>query len=294
MTARGVAASEEASGLVDVPMVTTLHGHDASRRDIVDYLERHDRQLFHATGGLMAVSERIRTSLLSMVGIAERVCVHREGIEVDRFSHRPRRLDVGEPVRQMTVARLAEKKGLVYAVAALAEACRALGRDAVELTIVGDGPERPRIESAIAAHGLGDRVHLLGWRDRDDVAELLDTAHVFIAPSVTATDGDMEGVPTAIMEAMARGLPVISTRHSGIPELVDDGRSGRLVDEYAVVSLAKAIIDFAGIPVSWAAMGEAGRQIVVKRFNTDTLNDRLVDYYRTLIWSKDSDGVKGV
>ncbi|HEB87286.1 MAG TPA: glycosyltransferase, partial [Gammaproteobacteria bacterium] len=99
--------------------------------------------------------------------------------------------------------------------------------------------------------------------------------HLFMAPSVTSQSGDMEGIPTVLMEAMATGLPVISTLHSGIAELVDDGVSGRLVAERDVDGLAEAIRELAANVGHWPAIGTAGREKVLGEFNSKTLNIQL-------------------
>jgi len=112
---------------------------------------------------------------------------------------------------------------------------------------------------------------------------LLEGAEIFILPSVTAGDGDMEGIPVSLMEAMARGMPVISTYHSGIPELVEDGVSGFLVPERDVVALARAIQRTVENGSTWPEIGRAGRCIVEDNFNRRKLGLRLIEHYRNLL-----------
>jgi colanic acid/amylovoran biosynthesis glycosyltransferase len=111
----------------------------------------------------------------------------------------------------------------------------------------------------------------------------MQISDLFLLPSVRASDGDEEGTPTVLMEAMACGLPVLSTVHSGIPELVEDGVSGWLVPERDVAALADRIQWMLDHPDRWAAMGRAGRAKVEREFNIDTLNDRLVELYRGVL-----------
>lgn len=139
----------------------------------------------------------------------------------------------------LCVGRLEEKKGQRY----LIEACRIL-RDrgqAFHCTIVGSGPERERLERQIADAGLGEYVELTGPLTAEYVQERLAAAEVFALPSVVTRNGNAEGIPVALMEAMAAGVPVISTRTTGIPELVIDGQTGLLVEPRDASALAEAI-----------------------------------------------------
>jgi colanic acid/amylovoran biosynthesis glycosyltransferase len=121
---------------------------------------------------------------------------------------------------------------------------------------------------------------LLGWKTQQEVAEILGQAHVLLAPSVTAPSGDQEGTPVALMEAMAMGMPVIATRHSGIPEMVRDGENGFLVPERDPEALAERIAHLARHPEQWEALGRAGRAVVEREFDVNPLNDRLVEIYQ--------------
>jgi colanic acid/amylovoran biosynthesis glycosyltransferase len=111
------------------------------------------------------------------------------------------------------------------------------------------------------------------------VREKIAQAHLFLLPSVTGSDGDQEGIPVSLMEAQACGLPVVSTRHSGIPELVHDGKSGLLADERDVPGIANAIIWLIEHSEEWINMGKEGRKIVEANFNIHTLNQELVSLY---------------
>ncbi len=116
--------------------------------------------------------------------------------------------------------------------------------------------------------------------------ELLKDTDILIAPSITGTDGEQEGIPVALMEALAQGLPVLSTQHSGIPELIQDGESGFLVREGDVDALAERLEFFLVHPEIWSKMGRAGREHVEKYYNIDTLNDRLAGLYQELLAGK--------
>ena len=137
------------------------------------------------------------------------------------------------------VASLEEKKGHRFLLEALARGGPVLGR--VRLDLVGSGKLRESLEEMASALGVADRVRFFGSLPEHEVAAMLRRADMFLLPSVVDSTGDMEGIPVALMEAMACGIPVISSRLSGIPELVVDGSTGLLVDPGDVAGIARAI-----------------------------------------------------
>ncbi|MCE7903395.1 MAG: glycosyltransferase [Gammaproteobacteria bacterium PRO9] len=116
------------------------------------------------------------------------------------------------------------------------------------------------------------QVILLGWQDQAQIVEQVKAAHLMLVPSVTARDGDQEGIPVSAMEAMATGLPVIATRHSGIPELVRDRENGRLADERDAAGLARAISETLASTADYARYATAARSLVETDFNEARLN----------------------
>jgi len=147
--------------------------------------------------------------------------------------------------------------------------------------VVGEGALRGELERLIGELGVGAHVRLLGWRSHDEVIRLCGSAHLMVAPSVTAANGDQEGIPNAVKEAMALGLPVVATRHSGIPELVEDGVSGLLVPERDVDALADRLAYLIDHGDAWATMARAGRAVVEADFDIEKLNDSLERLYLT-------------
>jgi colanic acid/amylovoran biosynthesis glycosyltransferase len=157
------------------------------------------------------------------------------GVDLERFPFRLRE----EVSRLACVARLYDTKGhddLLRAFAALGVAGGGL-----ELDLVGDGPERPRLERLAHELGVAERVRFLGGLPTDDVREVLDKAGLFALAAVPHPSGAMDGIPVALMEAMAAGIPVVATALSGIPELVRDGETGLLVPPSAPAELAEAL-----------------------------------------------------
>ena len=264
-----LAARLRLAGAIRGPLVTTFHGYDLTswRGSYADLIAEGD--LF------LPISERWRSRLVELGFDPARIRVHHMGVDPGKLPFVARTRAAGEPVRLVSVARLVEKKGIAYAIEAVA---RLIGAGiAVDYTVVGDGPLRSALEAQIASLGIGRQVRITGWRDRAEVAAILAAAHVLVAPSVTSSDGDQEGIPVALMEAMAAGLPIATTRHSGIPELVEEGVSGLLVPERDARALAAALRELATGPERWQAMGRAGRAKVEAEFDIHRLNDRLVE-----------------
>jgi len=267
-------------GLCD-RLVVTFHGYDVSR--VLRNSRRRHRydEIFKHADLILPVSNHWREQLINVGAPADRIQVHRMGINTEYFTFRQREPHNG-PIRIATTARFTEKKGLDYAVKAIARVAEKYPDNDVHYDMIGDGPTRRLVERLIAEHGLGDRITLHGAITLEEVRALLEKADVFMLPSVVASDGDKEGVPVSLMEAMAMGMPVLSTWHSGIPELVDDGVSGFLVPERDIDALAERISHLSGNRDEWARLGRAGREKVEREFNLDRLHDRLVEMYRQL------------
>jgi|SRR5690606_32224245 glycosyltransferase involved in cell wall biosynthesis len=249
------------AAMLDVPVATIFHGYDISRllRDRL-WVERY-RACFAAGMRALCISEAGRRKLIGIGCPASRVDVVRLGVDTTRFAFRPpkARRDGARPVRILTIARLVRKKGIHVALEAAAR-LQASGL-AYEWRIVGDGPEREALEARAATLGVRG-VTWAGALPRDEVERAFAWTDLYAQPSVTAENGDEEGIPVSLMEAMASGVPVVSTRHSGIPELVVDGRGGLLTDEGDADALASALASLAGdVDRAEAIAHEARRQV---------------------------------
>jgi glycosyltransferase involved in cell wall biosynthesis len=148
--------------------------------------------------------------------------------------------------------------------------------------IIGEGAERPRLEALIAHHRLESAVHLLGARTESEVAELLATANGYVQPSVRTPSGKMEGIPVALMEALASGLPVVAADLSGIPELVQPGRTGYLFPPGDADALARRLAHLYRHPAEAAALAGAGRGLVHEAFNLRPNARRLTGLFATV------------
>jgi colanic acid/amylovoran biosynthesis glycosyltransferase len=265
----GVHASEmRRAGVLRGPLVTVFHGYDMNPN--LAAVRRGYSKLFQDGDLFLPVSQYFRSRLLGWGTPADRTVVHHMGVDPSRFDFTERNIRDGT-LHLISVARLVPKKGLEFAIRAVAR----LGSRA-RYTIVGDGPERTRLQALITELGAGN-IELAGWKTQDAVAGLLRQAHALVAPSITTDDGEEEGIPVALMEAMASGLPVISTRHSGIPELVQHGVSGYLVEEKQVEQLSACMLQLLAQPERLGTMGRAGRDMIERQFNNNTLHPRLVE-----------------
>lgn len=258
-------------------IVVSFRGSDLSRhRDTEGYDE-----LFQVGNLFLPVCGAFRDRLISMGCDPGKIQVHHSGIDLRRFTWTPRYRQPGRPFRILSIARLVEKKGVEYGIRAVAELHRA-GRE-VEYAIIGEGPLDRELRALVRELEIADRVRFLGPLDHDEVVSHLGEAHVLVAPSVTAASGDQEGIPNVLKEAMATGIPVVSTLHSGIPELVEDGVSGFLVEERNAPALEKRLAHLMDHPELWESMGRAGRERVEAEYDSVLLNRKLEGFYRGLL-----------
>jgi len=220
-----------------IPASFTAHARDIFHQEVqpATLAARVSQAQFVIT--VSDYNKRYLENLLASHGQRGRVIRLYNGVDIQQ-------LTPGGSARQpdlvVGVGRLVKKKGFTY----LIEALRILherGR-AVRCAIIGDGEERTALAEQVARSGLAQHVRFLGSRSRSDVIHLLQLATVFALPCVVDADGDRDGLPTVLLESMALGTPVISTRVVGIPEMIDDGRSGLLVPERDPVALAEALV----------------------------------------------------
>ncbi|MBP2680519.1 MAG: hypothetical protein H6Q78_382 [Candidatus Krumholzibacteriota bacterium] len=267
---------------LEIPLLVTFHGFDASRllRD-----RRYTKDLEHlfAYAHVVTVSRNMAQRLARFGLEKGRSTVHYIGAPVEDFPfiERPspaEKIGKGERLTFLQVSNFVEKKGHSYTVEAFAKYARERPMD--RLVLAGDGPLRGDIEERCVSLGIRDKVDLSGRVNKAQVAQLMRSADVFVHHSVTASDGDMEGLPTVLMEAMAMGLIVVSTRHSGIPELVDDGVDGFLVDEKDVDGYADRLRALSGVGES---MGRRARRKIEERFNMSAQNLELCGIYKRVI-----------
>ncbi|MBL0717180.1 MAG: glycosyltransferase, partial [Desulfosarcina sp.] len=209
-------------------IITTFHASDLTvflknkNSDVYEDLFKHG-DLF------LPISQRWKKRLVELGCDENRIMVHHMGVDFRSFKYKPRVPAADGEIRIISVARLVEKKGIEFGIQAVSRLVKS--NQKIKYNIIGDGPLKNEYQKLIQSLGVDKNIKLSGWKRQSEVMENLDKSHILLAPSVTAKDGDQEGIPLALMEAMAMGLPVISTLHSGIPELIENGVTGFLVPE---------------------------------------------------------------
>jgi glycosyltransferase involved in cell wall biosynthesis len=258
--------------LAGVPYSFTPHAHDLFVHQAMLARKAADAAF------VVAISDYNRRFLLEQAGPEISVPIVRYGIDPARFPFQVRPANGTAPPRIACVGRLLAYKGHAVLLRALAGADVPPPLAGAQLELVGDGPLRAELERDVAALGLRDRVRFHGAVPEPVVADVLARADVFALPSVISPDGDREGIPNALIEAMAAGLPAVSTYHSGVPELIEDGRTGYLAQPGDVDDLRAALVRALTEPDP-APRAEAARAVVEAEFSQHRSARRLVELF---------------
>jgi glycosyltransferase involved in cell wall biosynthesis len=222
-------------------------------------------------------SESLRQALIGLGCAAEKLRLQRTGIPLEAVPFQPRTWPADGAWQLMQAGRLIEKKGLQTSLRAFAEFSRQFPR--AHFTIAGEGPLLQALQESARQLGVAGRVTFAGFLPQDELRAHFLRSHLFLHPSETGRDGNQEGVPNAMLEAMATGLPVFATRHGGIPEAIEHGVSGVLVAEGAADALARALFESTGQPEALTAMARRGAQSVAQNFEQSSQVRRLEDIY---------------
>ncbi len=268
-----------------IPLIVTFYGYDISRTVVLEKLESEYQQLFSSSALLIGVSDHVRKRIIYAGADSRKVRRIRLGVDPHKFiySAPASRFD-GREVRLLHVGRLIAKKSPLELLDAFFYARQLLvDKIDLKLTIVGDGTLMPDVRQRVGAHGLEQHVELLGEIKHEEVRELYRQTHIYAQHSVTAPSGDQEGQPVSLIEAAASGLPIVSTYHSGIPDLVMDGETGYLVEEHDVNAMGERIAYLACHPELWTQFGLAGRARVKKEFSLETETGKLIDSMREVV-----------
>lgn len=249
-----------ASALGGLPFSISAHAKDIYTSRSADLQRRLRAACFTVT-----CTEANRRTLAALVPEA-RVQRMYHGID-HRLFHPGQRQRAGGPPLLLAVGRLRAKKGLDT----LIDACRLLRSRGLDFRcqIVGYGAEQERLQAQIVERGLGDTVQLLGKLAREQVIACYAQAAVFVQPSRVTADGDRDGIPNVLLEAMAMSLPVVATRVSGIPEVVRHHENGLLVEPDDAAALADAVAWILTHPVPAASLGRSARNVVLRSFDND-------------------------
>jgi colanic acid/amylovoran biosynthesis glycosyltransferase len=256
-------------------LVTSFYGYDVSEFPLGR--RRNPYTKLFARGDLfLALSREMKQKLIQLGCPAKRIVVHPLGVNPALFPPKPE-WRPSRAVRILTIGRMVPKKGMECALKAVAALIGEYNN--IEYAIIGDGPLRAHLEGLTRSLGITNAVRFAGWETRPEVVKALSEADILLAPSVTSESGDQEGTPVVIMEALACGVPVVSTRHAGIPEVLDDGVSGLLVPERQPEALALALQRLVRDPELRGSMGARGRAAMRDRHDIRKLNESLMGIY---------------
>ena len=266
-----------------IPLVTSFYGYDISVLPQQRIWRKRYRQLFKY-GDVFIVEGSFIKKRLAMLGCPEsKIKIIHIAVDLSRYPYRERGLKAeGEKTIFLFCGRFVEKKGIIYALEAIKRVKQVYPN--IEFRLIGDGELRREIEDFIKKNDMGEYVKLLGVLPHPEVIKEMDRADIFIHPSVTASDGDTEGgAPTILIEAQAMGMPVISTYHCDIPEVVVDGKSALLSPEGDVESLYENIKTLLSGDIDWSEMSRAGRIHVEQNYNLVIEVEKLAYLYKALL-----------
>jgi colanic acid/amylovoran biosynthesis glycosyltransferase len=263
---------------INVKLITSFRGYDIT--SLLKSRNKHFYDFLFKKGDLfLPVNDFFRKKLINLGCDERKIKVHHSGIDIDKFRFQKKYPE--EKIVLLTTGRLVEKKGHQYVILAIKQVVKKY--DNIKYIIAGEGPLRNKLEKMVNNLNLNHYVYFMGAVSGEETKKLYENAHIFILHCVTASNGDMEGTPVVLMEAQACGLPVVSTYHSGVSEVVIDGKSGFLVNEKDVNALVEKIEYLIENPSVWAEMGLIGRKHVEKNYNIAKLNDELEKKYLALL-----------
>jgi colanic acid/amylovoran biosynthesis glycosyltransferase len=270
---------KERTGL---PLVTTFYGEDISALPRIDRWRKAYQKLFIEGDYFLVEGPHMRKRLLEIGCPPEKAGIQRIAIYVERYPFRERLPKAASDViRILFCGTFREKKGIIYALHAVRRVHEKFPN--LEFRVIGDGELHGQVEEVISRYRMDSYTKLLGFQSHQLMIEEMEGADIFIQPSVTAANGDSEGgAPTTILEAQACGLPIVSTMHADIPNVVVPGESALLAPERDVETLSDYLYILLTEPERWARMGRCGRNFVEKYHNVIVEVKSLEHLYFTL------------
>jgi len=276
-----LAAEQQLAVSRRIPAIVSFHGADAD----VDFDQPAHRdaicRVFERASVLLVRSESLAERLRDHGAPSEKIRLHRTGIPREQIAFKQRRSPDDGAWRLLQSCRLITKKGLITSLRAFAEFSRTFPKAC--LTIAGEGPQLPELTQLASELGISERVNFTGFVSQPELRGLEYASHIFLHPSERGPDGDQEGVPNAMLEAMASGLPVAATFHGGIPEAVEDRISGYLVPERDSNALAQALLQMASAQDELPRMSKAAAERVAAEFDSKLQANRLEQIYHEVV-----------
>jgi len=247
------------------PSLVSFHGADVLVDMQKPAYRRATEEMLSLVGRVLVRSDSLRQAVIDLGCAPEKIEIQRAGIPLADFPFRERGIPGDGQWRLLQAGRLIEKKGLKTTLRTFARFQKEF--PAARLTIAGEGPQLEELQSLARELQIAANVNFAGFVSQEELRRLFYEAHIFLHPSERGRDGNQEGVPNSMLEAMASGLPVFATRHGGIPEAVENKVSGILVNERDHRALADGLIETAKSPDRLRAMGHVASESVAKNFN---------------------------
>jgi colanic acid/amylovoran biosynthesis glycosyltransferase len=259
------------------PSVVSFHGADVMVDLEKPAYRAATKEMLEAVRLILVRSESLGRALIEIGCSPQKIRIQRTGIPVDEIPFRARTWPSDGAWRFVQACRLIEKKGLKTSLLAFAEFTARYPRST--FTIAGEGPLRSELKAQAGALGLEEKVSFPGFVSQAQLRELFDHSHIFLHPSERGADGNQEGVPNSMLEAMASGLAVFATEHGGIPEAIEHGKSGILVKEGDHDALACTLLEAARSPDALTTIARNGAEAVRQKFEQAAQTRMLENYY---------------
>ncbi len=263
------------------PRVVSFHGADV----LVDMDKRAYRkatkEMLNLVTRVFVRSASLQRAVVELGCDENKIDVVRTGIPLQEFPFRDRELPTDGRWHFLQASRLVQKKGIATTLHAFTAFLNHYPN--AVLTIAGEGPMLEELKELTRRLKIADRVMLPGFLAPEKLREVYYSSHIFLHPSETGSDGNQEGIPNSMLEAMATGLPVFATEHGGIPEAIENGVSGILVAERDYEALSKALLDAAQNPDLLKRLARNGANVVGKKFDQRQQIQRLEEIYLGMI-----------
>jgi colanic acid/amylovoran biosynthesis glycosyltransferase len=238
-------------------------------------------EVFTVADQVQARSQSLADDLVRLGCPPEKLRVQRTGIPLEEWPFVPRTTPADGAWRILQSCRFIAKKGLDLTLRAFAAVQKDLPR--IQLVLAGDGPLKDELQKLAQDLGVASSVTFTGFLSQDELRQQVYASHVFMHPSRTSSDGNREGIPNSMLEAMASGAPVIATKHGGIPEAVTDGESGLLVEEEDHEGMARALLSLMRNQAPASSIGQGARKAIEDKFDRARNIRLLEDSYLELM-----------
>ena len=263
------------------PSIVSFHGADVTVDMDKPAYRESTLQMLDAVKLVLVRSESLRRALIDLGCDPKKIEVQRTGIPLQEFAFHERSFPNDGEWRLVQAGRLIEKKGLPVTLRAFAVFLRKYPN--ATLTIAGEGPLLGELQKLSCELNIERHVSFTGFISQEQLRDIYYRSHIFVHPSQTGHDGNVEGIPNSMLEAMASGLPVFATDHGGIPEAVENGVSGVLVRERDHEAIANALLNATQDSDSLARIARNGAEAVRKNFDLQAQAPRLEEIYLQLI-----------